>query len=61
MTTVVHACDKCGAVIAEDRSLYRAEAGPALQLRAEVDLCKSCLEQFAGWLRAGKATAEPQP
>lgn len=58
MTTTTHHCDRCRNMITESRSLLRAEAGPAIRKRPEIDLCESCLEALCAWLAAGSKTTE---
>ena len=58
MCNVLIYCDRCGARIAEGRSLLTTTAGPLATTRPTTDLCRDCAAHFATWLQ-GDPFLEP--
>ena len=51
-------CDRCGDVVIEHHSIVKAMGGLAAERFPEpLDLCESCLERFADFIRGGKQPA----
>lgn len=50
VTTTIH-CDKCGCVVADQRTALTVECGPLRAHRAGIDLCVDCAHQLVGFLR----------
>jgi hypothetical protein len=54
---VTTTCDRCSAVILEQRSKLTIEGGPLRQSHGSpvIDLCSDCQRAFSGWLRSREA------
>lgn len=56
MVSTTYACDRCGEVATERRSIYRYAlpyVTAAYDMRV-IDLCPECMREMDAWLGAGK-------
>jgi hypothetical protein len=61
MKQITVMCDRCGAVILENRSIVKIEAGNLGRQHDEpLDLCGTCQERFTDWLRSGRQNEPAQ-
>ena len=53
MTTITHACDRCGQTITTDRTALAVQSGPLLESGlTELDLCATCAGRLRDFLAA---------
>jgi hypothetical protein len=52
-------CDRCAAVLVEDRVLLPFRVGPMRLPRPALDLCQACVQALAEWLRQAQEDARP--
>ena len=62
-TTVVYYCDRCSSRIVEGRTELLIECGPLMDIRDtdSIDLCPSCADALAGFLKAPAMIHPPVP
>lgn len=56
-------CDRCHAVVLEQRTLLKVESGPIRVRHQSIDLCLDCQSAFAGFLKefSDEATVSALP
>jgi hypothetical protein len=57
MTEIKYMCDRCGDVIMIDRCLLKVECGTIRPHMQAIDLCQSCTDMFASFLRQSELDA----